>query len=180
MRVAVISDVHGNAFALEQVIGDLRSESPDLILNLGDQVYGRADPARAFEMQRNLRAVEVLGNCELLLEGEDALASWIRGQIPPESLEHLTGLPLTARVLDGEILACHGDLTDPNGQLFWSWQGGPYSTETIVRLPQNGRSSTRRTLRRKQSFCSRVRKFQTKKDAPKCAFTENLLPISRV
>jgi len=51
MRVAVISDVHGNAFALEKVIEDLYGESPDLILNLGDQVYGRADPARAYALQ---------------------------------------------------------------------------------------------------------------------------------
>jgi len=134
MRVAVISDVHGNAFALERVIRDLLSESPDLVLNLGDQVYGRADPARAYAMQLSLGAVEVLGNCELLLERDDALASWIRGQLPDDALEHLTKLPLNSSVLSGELLACHGDLTDPNGHLFWSWQRGPYQTDTIPEL----------------------------------------------
>ncbi len=134
MRIAVISDVHGNAFALEKVLVDVHSESPDLILNLGDQVYGRANPARAFEMQHSLGAVEILGNCELLLEGEDALAQWIQAELPSGALEHLRSLPITASVLEGEILACHGDLTNPNSHLFWSWQRGPYRTDTISEL----------------------------------------------
>jgi len=146
MRVAVLSDVHGNAFALEQVLEDLHGESPDVILNLGDQVYGRADPARAYALQRSLDAVEVLGNCELLLEGDDALASWIRGQLPEGALEHLTKLPLTSSVLDGELLACHGDLSDPNGHLFWSWQRGPYHTDTIPQLRRKLEGVTARVV----------------------------------
>ena len=34
MRVAVISDVHGNAFALEAVLRDIRAAAPDLTVNL--------------------------------------------------------------------------------------------------------------------------------------------------
>ncbi len=51
LRLAVISDAHGNAYALDAVLSEVRAETPDLILNLGDQVEGSADPARAYEMQ---------------------------------------------------------------------------------------------------------------------------------
>ena len=64
MRVAVISDVHGNAFALDAVLQDLRAASPDVIVNLGDQIEGSADPARAAAVQAGLGAVEVRGNNE--------------------------------------------------------------------------------------------------------------------
>ncbi|MFC6748926.1 metallophosphoesterase family protein [Deinococcus aquaticus] len=67
MRAAVISDVHGNAFALEAVLREVRAAAPDLTVNLGDQVEGSADPARALSMQAELAAagaLEVRGNNE--------------------------------------------------------------------------------------------------------------------
>jgi predicted phosphodiesterase len=44
MRVAIVSDVHGNRRALEAVLGDLRQVAPDLILHGGDLPYGGAPP----------------------------------------------------------------------------------------------------------------------------------------
>ncbi|WP_309572557.1 metallophosphoesterase, partial [Deinococcus sp.] len=64
MRVAVISDVHGNAFALDAVLADVRACAPDAVLNLGDQIEGGADPGRAADTQAALGAVEVRGNNE--------------------------------------------------------------------------------------------------------------------
>jgi len=41
MRVAVISDIHGNLHALEAVLADIDSQAPDEIWCLGDVVgYG--------------------------------------------------------------------------------------------------------------------------------------------
>lgn len=50
LRIAVLSDVHGNAFAAEAVLQDIKRRSPDLTVNLGDQVWGQADPLRALEL----------------------------------------------------------------------------------------------------------------------------------
>jgi predicted phosphodiesterase len=36
MRIAVLSDIHGNADALAAVMEDLFRQSPDLTVNLGD------------------------------------------------------------------------------------------------------------------------------------------------
>jgi len=44
-RIAVISDIHGNRWALEAVLEDIDREGTDKIVNLGDAVYGPLDPA---------------------------------------------------------------------------------------------------------------------------------------
>lgn len=38
MRLAILSDVHGNASALEAMLKDIRAASPDALYNLGDMV----------------------------------------------------------------------------------------------------------------------------------------------
>lgn len=40
MRIAVLSDIHGNLPALEAVLADLRAHAPDLVVNLGDCATG--------------------------------------------------------------------------------------------------------------------------------------------
>jgi len=134
VRVAVLSDVHGNAFALDAVLRDVHACSPDVTVNLGDGVTGRADPARAYELQRALGAVEVLGSAEPHLTRDDALNTWLRAQLPEGALEHLTTLPLTARAVDDELLACHGSPLDPAGHLLWVWRRGPYEARSAPDL----------------------------------------------
>ena len=44
MRIAIVSDIHGNRAAFEAVLADLRQTSPDLILHGGDLAHGGASP----------------------------------------------------------------------------------------------------------------------------------------
>ncbi|ADV66408.1 metallophosphoesterase [Deinococcus maricopensis DSM 21211] len=127
--MAVISDVHGNAFALDAVLADLHACAPDLIVNLGDQVEGSANPAHARARQAALGATEVRGNNEekLWLGGrrDDAartLGVWLDTQLPPEERARLAALPLTATVAHGEVFACHGTPDTPWDSLLWAWQ----------------------------------------------------------
>ena len=53
MRVAVISDIHGNYHALEAVLAEVTAEAPDEIWCLGDVVGLRA---RAEPLLRGRRA----------------------------------------------------------------------------------------------------------------------------
>ncbi|GAA5534970.1 metallophosphoesterase family protein [Deinococcus aluminii] len=132
MKVAVISDVHGNAFALEAVLRGLRAAAPDLTVNLGDQVEGSADPARAAALQLGLArggALEVRGNNEEKLwpgGRRSPLAreygAWLGTQVDPGELARLAALPLTARALDGALFACHGTPTSAWDSLLWVWQ----------------------------------------------------------
>ena len=38
MRLAVLADIHGNIYALEAVLADLKRQAPDVVVVLGDSV----------------------------------------------------------------------------------------------------------------------------------------------
>ena len=61
MRIAIVSDVHGNRTAVEAVLADLRQTSPDLILHGGDLAHGGASPAEIVDRIRDLGWQGVLG-----------------------------------------------------------------------------------------------------------------------
>ncbi|NKB16360.1 MAG: metallophosphoesterase family protein [Sphingomonadales bacterium] len=109
MRVAVIADIHGNADALRAVLQDIRDQSPDAIINLGDCFSGPLDAGLTATLLGEAEiALTVRGNHDrwLLAEGDgddwDALA---RKQLSPDALAWLAALPVTG-VLD-EVFACH-------------------------------------------------------------------------
>jgi predicted phosphodiesterase len=54
MRIAVVSDIHGNRTAFEAVLADLRQTSPDLILHGGDLPHGGSSPAEIVDQIRDL------------------------------------------------------------------------------------------------------------------------------
>ncbi len=70
MKIAVISDIHGNAIALDAVLADLRREAVDQIVCLGDAIQGGAQPAAVVRQLRALGCPVVLGNADdFLLTG---------------------------------------------------------------------------------------------------------------
>jgi putative phosphoesterase len=71
MRVAVVSDMHGNAVAFDAVLEDIRELGIDRIVCLGDALQGGPQPARVAARLRQLGCPVVIGNADaLLLEGE--------------------------------------------------------------------------------------------------------------
>lgn len=44
MRIAVLSDIHGNLAALEAVAADIAKRSADAVFNLGDSLSGPLRP----------------------------------------------------------------------------------------------------------------------------------------
>jgi predicted phosphodiesterase len=73
MRVAVISDVHGNLTAFEAVQEDLRQTSPDLILHGGDLADSGSSPIEIVDRIRELGWQGVMGNTDEMLVMPDAL-----------------------------------------------------------------------------------------------------------
>ncbi|WP_135228927.1 metallophosphoesterase family protein [Deinococcus fonticola] len=143
MRVAILSDTHGNAFALEAVLRDIRQASPDVTINLGDQIEGSADPGRAAALQASLNAVEVRGNNEekLWAGGRRSplsreIGAWLDNQVSAQARARLAALPLSARV-EGGIFACHGTPQSAWDSLLWMWdQGGYYRARAPRELRQ--------------------------------------------
>lgn len=64
MRIACISDIHANLFALEAVLKDVRSQSPDLILSLGDQINLGPQPLEVMQLLHSEGIPCLLGNHE--------------------------------------------------------------------------------------------------------------------
>jgi putative phosphoesterase len=67
MRLAIVSDVHGNLTALEAVVGDVEGASPDLVLHGGDLVLMGPRPAEVADLMRELGWPGVLGNTDEVL-----------------------------------------------------------------------------------------------------------------
>lgn len=69
MRVAVISDIHGNLHALEAVLADVEREHVDEVWCLGDVVGYGARPNECCDLVRERAAVALCGNHDLAVLG---------------------------------------------------------------------------------------------------------------
>ena len=54
MRVAIVSDVHGNLTAFDAVLADIERRTPDLVLHGGDLALMGAQPAEVIDRVREL------------------------------------------------------------------------------------------------------------------------------
>jgi Icc-related predicted phosphoesterase len=70
MRIAIVSDVHGNLRAFEAVLGDLRQVAADLVVQGGDLAYGGAHPTEVVDQIRALGRPGVRGNAVVAGEFE--------------------------------------------------------------------------------------------------------------
>jgi protein phosphatase len=76
MRIAVVSDIHGNRTAFEAVLADLRGTSPDSILHGGDLADGGSRPAEIVDWIRDLGWQGVAGNADEMLWRPDSLTEF--------------------------------------------------------------------------------------------------------
>jgi putative phosphoesterase len=67
MRIAIISDIHGNLTALDAVIADLKRVGPDFVVHGGDLVGGGSSPAEVIDRIRDLGWPGVYGNADEML-----------------------------------------------------------------------------------------------------------------
>src|ERR1700688_2074178 len=67
MRIAIVSDIHGNLTALEAVVADLQRTAPDLILHGGDLADSGSAPAETVDRIRELGWPGVAGNTDEML-----------------------------------------------------------------------------------------------------------------
>ena len=112
MRVAVISDVHGNVRALEAVLIDIGRRAPDITVNLGDCVTSPLWPRETFELLESLSLPTVRGNHDrVLAEPADAWkipsVMFTRDALTESQRASLGALPPVVELIDG-VLAVHG------------------------------------------------------------------------
>jgi putative phosphoesterase len=67
MRIAIVSDVHGNFAALEAMVAELERERPELVVHGGDLALTGPRPAEVVDLVRELGWPGVVGNTDELL-----------------------------------------------------------------------------------------------------------------
>jgi predicted phosphodiesterase len=68
MRLAIISDIHGNFEAFQQVLEDMDQSGIDAVISLGDNVGYGPEPDQVIQQIRARRIPSVQGNHELALK----------------------------------------------------------------------------------------------------------------
>jgi putative phosphoesterase len=76
MRIAIVSDIHGNRTAFDAVLADLRQAAPDVVLHGGDLAHGGSSPAEVVDAIRDLGWPGVLGNTDEMLYRPEALTEF--------------------------------------------------------------------------------------------------------
>ena len=72
MRMVVFSDTHGHCFALDAMLEDLRGDSYDAMVCLGDAIQGGPQPTETVARLRELGCPIIMGNADdWLLTGQD-------------------------------------------------------------------------------------------------------------
>lgn len=115
MRIAAISDIHGNLPALEAVLADIARRGADVIVNLGDLLSGPLQPRETAERLMALDLPTVAGNHErqVLTHAPARMGAADRhanARITPAQRAWLAVLPATLRLGD-DVLLVHGTPT---------------------------------------------------------------------
>lgn len=127
MRLAILTDIHGNRESFAAVLADLEVRGVDRIVMLGDIVGYGADPEWCCETAARLvaeGAICVRGNHDNAAVGAAEAMSgnarramdWTRPRLTPTHLAFLSGLPMTAEA-EGALFV-HGSANEPEA---WSY-----------------------------------------------------------
>ena len=137
MKVAIISDIHGNIAALDAVLSDVKIQSPDAVYCLGDLVGYAAFPNEVIDRIQQQNIKTIIGNyddgvgfdrdecgCAYRDREEQRLGDlslrWTQKTVTPERKAFLQALPFDRRfVADGKrIRLVHGSPRRINEYLF--------------------------------------------------------------
>ena len=103
MRIAILSDIHGNRTAFEAVLADLRQTAPDLILHGGDLADSGASPVEIVDRIRDLGWQGVVGNTDEMLFRPESLEEFAsQSSAPPSLWEAIRQMAAATRAMLGE------------------------------------------------------------------------------
>ena len=145
MRVAVISDVHGNLVGLEATLADLQARPADQIVFLGDMIQGGPQPVEVVARLRGLACPVVLGNADAWLltghatdaepttERQLAVREWQLARLSPDDRAYIASFQPTVEIALG------------GGRALLCFHGSPSSFDEII-LPTTPEEEFQRML----------------------------------
>ena len=133
MRIALISDIHGNREALQAVLDDAAARGIGHYVVLGDIVGYGPDPDWCVTRIRQLEAagaVVIQGNHDAAIDGSArdmnpvarAAIDWTRPRLSPDQRAWLAALPLSAT--SGDILFVHASAHSPGDWIYITSERG--------------------------------------------------------
>jgi putative phosphoesterase len=132
VRVAILSDIHGNLLSLDACLSDLQAQGgADVIVAAGDLCADGPKPKKVLQRLHDLRAQCVRGNTDrMLAEGDEhctslpaaerAQLAWTRTDVGEKWLKWLSELPFSLRFGDDEaqLLVVHANPTSDDEHLW--------------------------------------------------------------
>ena len=138
MRIAIISDMHGNCLALDTVLADLGRDPVDRIVCLGDAIQGGPQPAETVARLRELACPVVMGNADdWILTGQDPTMreeasekqrlgrEWTLAQLSDDDQVFIAGFQPTVEI----------PLGPDAGRTLICFHGSPHSFNDVI-LPE--------------------------------------------
>jgi predicted phosphodiesterase len=110
MRIALLSDLHGNEVALDAVLADVTRRGVDRIVCLGDVATLGPRPGQVLARLRDLGCPCILGNHDAFMLDEDlirhyndtpvirAAVDWCRAQLSSQELEQIASFVPSLRI----------------------------------------------------------------------------------
>jgi predicted phosphodiesterase len=111
LRLAVVSDIHGNLPALEAVVADFTRRGVDAVVNLGDSLSGPLLPRETAQYLMAQDWTHLAGNHEryVLRDGPRGPSDeYARAQLGERELAWLATLRPCLPYAEGDVLLCHG------------------------------------------------------------------------
>jgi diadenosine tetraphosphatase ApaH/serine/threonine PP2A family protein phosphatase len=180
MRIAFLSDIHGNREALEACLSHAARQGYDKLVFLGDLVGYGADPVYVVDTLADLvskGAQSILGNHDAaaaagLIEGMNDYASasieWTHQELDQAQKDLLLGMPLS--IEDEDRLYVHAEASSPRS---WAYITDPASAERSLR-----------SHAARLTFCGHVHKQQlyhmTPQKPPVLFIPQSAIPVTLI
>lgn len=145
MRIAILSDVHGNCVGLDAALADLQQHPAEQIVCLGDMIQGGPQPAEVVARLRALNCPVVMGNADAwLLSGQAtdaepttdqqlAVREWQITRLAPDDRAFIANFQPTVELALG------------SGRTLLCFHGTPHSFDEVI-LPSTPDEEFQRML----------------------------------
>lgn len=158
MKIAVISNINSNIYALEAFLHDIKKQNIEIVLNLGDSFLGSINPRQTYELLRQSSFINICGNEDrkileaslTQLEEDDLLAN-VYKKLGEDVLYWIQDLPFE-KLIGKDFYMVHGTYFNDQDCLLEN-KDGMNNEKKIVELIDNEKA--------KFIFCSNSQK-------PKC------------
>jgi putative phosphoesterase len=162
MRIALISDIHGNDVAFAAAVADLHHVGVDSVVSLGDVAQGGAQPAEALDRLRSLGCESVMGNSddfllelptdspEPITERQLEVREWTLARLGSDQIAFMDSFSSTVEVAaeSHRILCFHGSPRSYDDVLLPEWEDAtvaPYAGFDEFDLLAGGHTHTQWT-----------------------------------